>query len=87
MYSELIKLRIINPEDKKERNYIIDYNGNESIKGLRANIIGYITKHKTFYTDEFAKECLNDLSCIYYLADIDGIEISIPKKVMDISKL
>jgi len=87
MYSELMKLRIINPGDKKERNYIIDYSGNKDIKELTADIKSFINNNKSFYTDDFAEECLNELSCIYYLEDMEGIEIVIPKKVMDISKL
>lgn len=87
MYSELIRLKIINPETGHHRDYIIDYNGNKDIEEIKEDVIEYIEKHKTFYTDEFAKECLNDMSNIYYLEDVEVIIVDIKKEVMDLSEL
>jgi len=84
MYSEIFGLTIKNPDGEVTKRYIIDYNGNETVKELKKKIVGFIKKNHIFDSREFTKECLNDMSCCHYVPNLEVIDVDVPKKVWDI---
>jgi len=87
MYSQIYLLEIENPEDNVKREYIIDYNGNETDGEIKELVEKYIKTHRKFYAADFSELYLNDTSFIWYHPDVDKIKVSVSKQLMDINTL
>ena len=79
MHSEIFILAIKNPESQNIKKYLIDYNGSKTKREIEKDVKEFIKKNKYFQSKKFSEEYLEGYSYVYYMDDLNTIEVIVPK--------